>query len=102
MSIRTRKLIGTILLLLFVAVYAVLVMALGSSRLLDMNGFVTLFRTQQFPFAMTLDFVACWVLGALLAGEEARVRQQPVLQWLGLVPVLGVPLVLALRQVRRP
>ena len=68
----------------------------------DVNGFVTLFRTQQFPFAMTLDFVACWVLGALLAGEEARVRQQPVLQWLGLVPVLGVPLVLALRQVRRP
>lgn len=42
MSIRTRKLIGTIVLLLFVAVYAILVMALGSSRLLDMNGFVTL------------------------------------------------------------
>lgn len=42
MSIRTRKLIGTIVLLLFVAVYAILVMALGSSRLVDMNGFVTL------------------------------------------------------------
>jgi len=42
LSIRTRKLIGTIVLLLFVAVYAILVMALGSSRLVDMNGFVTL------------------------------------------------------------
>jgi len=42
LNIRTRKLIGTIVLLLFVAVYAILVMALGSSRLLDMNGFVTL------------------------------------------------------------
>lgn len=67
----------------------------------DVNGFVTLLKTQQFPFAMTLDFLACWVLGALLAGEEARVRQQPALQWLGLVPVLGVPLVLALRSVQR-
>lgn len=64
----------------------------------DVSGFVTLFRTQQFPFAMTLDFFACCVLGALLAAEEARVRQQPLLQWLGLVPVIGVPLVLALRR----
>lgn len=67
----------------------------------DVNGFVELFRTQQFPFAMTLDFLACCVLGALLAGEEARLRQQPVLRWVGLVPVLGVPLVLALRSVQR-
>ena len=48
MSIRTRKLIGTIVLLLFVAVYAILVMALGSSRLLDMNGFVTLWWVMRF------------------------------------------------------
>lgn len=67
----------------------------------DVNGFLTLLKTQQFPFAMTLDFLACWVLAALLAREEARVRQQPVLQWLGLLPVLGVPLVLALRSVQR-
>ncbi|MBL8940398.1 MAG: hypothetical protein JNM69_37975 [Archangium sp.] len=67
----------------------------------DVRGFVTLVRTQQFPFAMTLDFAACWVLGALLAREEARVRHQPVLRWVGLVPVLGVPLVLALRSVHR-
>lgn len=67
----------------------------------DVNGFVTLVRTQQFSFAMTLDFAACCVLGALLAAEEARVRQQPALRWVGLVPVLGVPLVLALRSVQR-
>ncbi len=42
MSIRTRKLIGTIALLLFVGFYALLVMALGSSRLMDVNGFVSL------------------------------------------------------------
>lgn len=42
MSIRTRKLIGTILLLLFVGFYSILVMALGSSHLMDVNGFVTL------------------------------------------------------------
>lgn len=64
----------------------------------DVNGFVTLLRAQQFPFAMTLDFFACCVLGALLAAEEARVRQQPLLRWLGLVPVIGVPLVLAVRR----
>lgn len=40
MSIRTRKLIGTIVLLLFVGFYALLVMALGSSRLMEVNGFV--------------------------------------------------------------
>lgn len=67
----------------------------------DVNGFVTLFRTQQFPFAMTLDFFACWVLGALLAAEESRVRQQPVLRWVGLIPVVGVPLVLASRSAQR-
>lgn len=68
----------------------------------DVRGFVTLVRTQQFPFAMALDFAACWVLGALLGAEEARVRQQAALQWLSLVPVLGVPLVLALRRLSRP
>jgi hypothetical protein len=41
-SIRTRKLIGTILLLLFVGFYAILVMALGSSHLLEVNWFVSL------------------------------------------------------------
>lgn len=94
------RLVGTRLLGIVLTALGLTLIALFVTG--DVNGFVTLFRTQQFPFAMTLDFVACWVLGALLAGEEARVRQQPVLQWLGLVPVLGVPLVLALRQVRRP
>lgn len=42
MNIRTRKLIGMIVLLVFVGFYAILVMALGSSQLLEVNGFVTL------------------------------------------------------------
>ncbi len=40
MSIRARKLIGTIALLLLAAVWALLTMALAQSALTDINGFV--------------------------------------------------------------
>ena len=40
MSIRTRKLIGTVALLLLVAVWSLLTMALAQSALTDINGFV--------------------------------------------------------------
>ncbi len=40
MSIRTRKLIGTVALLLLVAAWGLLAMALAQSVLTDINGFV--------------------------------------------------------------
>ena len=40
MSIRTRKLIGTVALLLLVTVWGLLAMALAQSVLTDINGFV--------------------------------------------------------------
>ncbi len=40
MSIRTRKLIGTVVLLVLVSVWALLAMALAQSVLTDINGFV--------------------------------------------------------------
>lgn len=40
MTIRTRKLIGTVGLLLIVSVWALLAMALAQSALTDINGFV--------------------------------------------------------------
>ena len=40
MSIRTRKLIGTVALLVFVSVWALLAMALAQSVLTDIYGFV--------------------------------------------------------------
>ena len=40
MSIRTRKLIGTVALLLLATVWALLAMALAQSILTDINGFV--------------------------------------------------------------
>jgi hypothetical protein len=40
MSIRTRKLIGTVALLLLVSVWGLLAMALAQSVLTDINGFV--------------------------------------------------------------
>ena len=40
MSIRTRKLIGTVLLLLLVSAWGLLAMALAQSVLTDINGFV--------------------------------------------------------------
>jgi len=40
MTIRTRKLIGTVALLLLVAVWALFAMALAQSVLTDINGFV--------------------------------------------------------------
>ena len=40
MSIRTRKLIGTVAMLLLVTVWALLAMALAQSVLTDINGFV--------------------------------------------------------------
>jgi hypothetical protein len=63
----------------------------------DVQAFVHAFRTEQFPYAMSLDFFACCVAGALLGREEARVRGQHILQWLALVPAVGVPLVLLFR-----
>jgi hypothetical protein len=68
----------------------------------DLGGFVTLFRTQQFPFVMSFDFVACCLAGALLAREEAMRQGQPSLSWVGLVPAVGLPLVLALRRPGAP
>jgi hypothetical protein len=64
----------------------------------DVGGFVALFRTQQFPFVMSFDFVACCLAGSLLAREEAHVRGQPALARWGLLPAVGLPLVLALRR----
>ncbi|MCA3014747.1 MAG: DUF2834 domain-containing protein [Myxococcaceae bacterium] len=64
----------------------------------DVDGFVQLARTQQFPFVMSFDFVACCVAAALLAREEARRSAQPWLAWLGLVPAVGLPLVSLLRR----
>ena len=40
MSIRTRKLIGTVALLVLASVWALLAMALAQSVLTDINGFV--------------------------------------------------------------
>jgi Protein of unknown function (DUF2842) len=40
MSIRTRKLIGTVALLVLVSVWGLLAMALAQSALTDINGFV--------------------------------------------------------------
>ncbi len=40
MKIRTRKLIGAVALILLVAVWALLAMALAQSALTDINGFV--------------------------------------------------------------
>jgi len=40
LSIRTRKLIGTVLLLLLVSAWGLLAMALAQSVLTDINGFV--------------------------------------------------------------
>jgi len=54
-------------------------------------------RTEQFPFAMSLDFLACCVAAGLLGREEAKVRGQRALQWLSLVPAVGLPLVLVFR-----
>lgn len=42
MNIRTRKLIGAIILLIFVGVYALLVMALAVSKLMDLGWVATL------------------------------------------------------------
>lgn len=64
----------------------------------DLGGFAELLHTQQFPFVMSCDFVACCLAAAWLAREEAKVRGQPALQWLGLIPALGLPLVLTLRR----
>jgi hypothetical protein len=61
MSQRARKLIGTVLLIAFVAVYSLVVMALATSRLPAMGG------------AVSFAFYACagllWVLpaGAIIA-----------------------------------
>jgi hypothetical protein len=41
MSIRARKFVGTIALIVLVAVWALLAMALAQSVLTDINGFVT-------------------------------------------------------------
>lgn len=41
-TVRTRKFIGAVLLMLFVGIYAVLVMAFGSSRLMTLGWFVNL------------------------------------------------------------
>lgn len=68
----------------------------------DVRGFVGLWRTQQFPFVMSFDFLACWFAGALLAREEARLRRQPALAWLGLLPAVGLPLALLARTLRQP
>lgn len=64
----------------------------------DVRTFLEHFRTEQFPFAMSLDFMACCVAGALLGREEATLRGQTALQWLALVPGVGVPLVLLFRR----
>ncbi len=64
----------------------------------DVRRFGELFATQQFPFVMSLDFVACWLSGALLGREEARLNTQPVLFWLSLIPAVGLPLVLLARR----
>ena len=67
----------------------------------DVRAFAEHFRTEQFPFAMSLDFLACCVAAAMLGREEARLRRQPVLQWLALVPGAGLPLVLLFRTTGR-
>jgi hypothetical protein len=64
----------------------------------DVGRFAHSFRTEQFPFVMSFDFVACCLAGVMLGREEARVRGQPVLAWLALVPALGVPLVALARR----
>ena len=63
----------------------------------DVRSFMELFRTQQFPFAMSLDFLACCVAAALLGREEATLRGHRALQWLALIPGVGLPLVLLFR-----
>lgn len=64
----------------------------------DVHTFMEHFRTEQFPFAMSLDFMACCVAAALLGREEATLRGQRALQWLALVPGAGLPLVLVFRR----
>lgn len=68
----------------------------------DLRGFQEQLVTEQFPFVMSFDFLACWLAGALLASDEARSRAQPRLRWLGVLPVVGLPLVVALRDVGAP
>jgi predicted tellurium resistance membrane protein TerC len=58
MNIRTRKLIGTILIVLFVGVYALLVMAFASSRLTELGWLASLL------FYAGAGFL--WVPGAAL------------------------------------
>ena len=63
MSIRTRKLIGTVALLVLVSVWGLLAMALAQSVLTDINGFVA-----------AIDYVVAglgWVLPAM-----------PVISWM--------------------
>lgn len=64
----------------------------------DVHTFSEHFRTQQFPFAMSLDFLACCMAGALLGREEAMLGGQRALQWLALIPAVGLPLVLLFRR----
>lgn len=81
------------LLLLVAALVLVVVFITG-----DLAAFAELFRTQQFPFVMSFDFVACCAAAALLAREEAQLRGQASLGWWGLVPAIGLPLALAIRR----
>lgn len=67
----------------------------------DLPAFRALVATQQFPFVMSCDFCACWAAGLLLAWDEARVRRQPRLWLPALLPAIGLPLVLALRDPAR-
>ncbi|MDP3499103.1 MAG: hypothetical protein Q8S33_02170 [Myxococcales bacterium] len=85
------RLVGGVLTLLALTLVSLFVVG-------DVRAFMELFRTEQFPFAMSLDFIACCVAAALLGREEATLRGQRALQWLALVPGAGLPLVLLFRR----
>jgi hypothetical protein len=84
------RVLGAVLTLLALTLVALFVVG-------DVRTFLERFRTEQFPFAMSLDFLACCVAASMLGREEARLRGRRAMQWLALVPAVGLPLVLLYR-----
>ena len=62
----------------------------------DLSAFVSMWRTNQFAFVMSFDFVACCIAGALLCWEASRATGDRH-WWVSLIPAIGVPLYLLTR-----
>jgi len=63
MNVRTRKLVGTIALVVFLVVYAVLAMALGASRIVGSSSFYEgiYFLVAGLAWVIPAGFVVRWM-----------------------------------------